>query len=202
MTEEDIARRNAQVLGDGPRIEALPNDEVAPQAFELVNAIRAAAGAETVTFLPEYMRIILKHQDFFRCQMELGTALFLGLIPAQERELAILRIGWLTQAPYEWGQHVEIARRVNLSAEHVERVIAGPDADGWSAHEAAVLRGVDEMLGDYCIADATWATLAESWDEAQLIEYLVVVGQYTATAMLQNSLRVPLESGNPGLTHR
>ena len=202
MTEENIARRHAQVLGDGPRIEALPNEEVAPEAFELVNAIRAAAGADSVTFLPEYMRIVLKHQTFFRCQMELGTALFQGLIPAQERELAILRIGWLTRAPYEWGQHVEIAKRVKLTAQQVEWVIAGPDADGWSVHQAAVLRGVDEMLGNYCISDATWATLAESWDEPQLIEYLVVVGQYTATAMLQNSLRVPLESGNPGLTRR
>ena len=31
-------------------------------------------------------------------------------LPARDREILILRIGWLNQAPYEWEQHVRIGK--------------------------------------------------------------------------------------------
>ena len=41
------------------------------------------------------------------------------------------------------------------------------------------------------LSDETWDVLAESWGEQQLMEFPVLVGVYAATAMQQNSLRVP-----------
>lgn len=198
----DIAAREAHVIGAGPRIHAVPNDEVDPEARQLVNDIRSAAGAGPATIIPEYMRVVIKHPEIFRCQMDLGTVLFEGRISARERELAVLRVGWLTQSPYEWGQHVEIAKRYGLSPDEIERIMAGSSAPGWSEHEAAVLRGVEELMADYALSDATWEVLAKSWDEAQLIEFPMMVGQYVATAFVQNSLRIPMQEGNPGLSRR
>jgi 4-carboxymuconolactone decarboxylase len=200
--DTDIAVREAHVIGEGPRIAPVPNGEVDPGARAIVNALRASAGAGPTDVMPEYMRVMIKHPEIFRCQLDLGKVLFEGNIPSRERELAILRVGWLTQAPYEWGQHVNIAKRYEVSAEEVARVPEGSSAAGWSAHEAAILRGVEELLADYALSDATWATLAQSWDEAQLIEFPMMVGQYVATAFIQNSLRIPMTEGNPGLSHR
>ena len=81
-------------------------------------------------------------------------------------------------------------------------MIEGPDAPGWSRHEAALLRGVDEMLSRFQISDATWDVLAETWGDKQLLEFPILVGVYAATAMQQNSMRAALRAGNPGLTHR
>lgn len=198
----DVAAREAHVLGQGPRIEAIPNEEVSQDAWDLVDRIRASAGAGKAEVMPEYMRLMLKHPPIFRCQMEMGTALFQGLIPARERELAVLRIAWLCRAPYEWGQHVDIAKRYGLAADEIERVIHGSGAHGWTEHEASLLRGVEELLGDHALSDSTYVTLARSYSEAQMIEYLMMVGQYVATAFIQNSLRVRLSEGNPGLRHR
>ena len=198
----DIPRRQAHVVGPGPRIAPVPNDEVDPESREVVNAVRASAGAEPAAIIPEYMRVMIKHRDIFRRNMEMGTTIFDGLIPKRERELAILRVGWLTQSPYEWGQHVDIARRLAIGDDEIARVLLGSTAPGWSEHEAAILRGVEELLADYALSDATWAVLARSWNEAQLIEFPMVVGQYVAIAFVQNSLRIPLEPGNPGLSHR
>jgi len=198
----DIAAREAEVIADCPRIEPLSNEEINSEARQLVDTIRASAGAEGTTVVPEYMRTIIRHPAIFKCQMELGNVLFRGLIPAREREIAILRIGWLCGAPYEFGQHVNIAKRVGLATEDVERAIAGSRAPGWTRHEAAILRGVEELLADQSISDATWAVLAESWDEPLLIEYTVMVGQYVATAFVQNALRVRMTSDNPGLSNR
>lgn len=198
----DIAQREAHVVGDGPRILALHNDEVDAQSRALVDSVRAGAGAGPATIIPDYMRTVIKHPEIFRCQMEMGAVIFNGRIPARERELAILRCGWLSRAPYEWGEHVDIGKRYGLTDEEVERVTQGSSAPGWSEHDAAVLRGVEELIGDQALSDETWNALAKSWDEAQLIEFPMMVGQYVATAFVQNSLRIRLAPDNPGLSNR
>ena len=199
----DIEARQAHVVGEGPRITPLRDDAIDGEAIELVKRIRISAGAAPeLDRVPEYMRVMLKHPAIFRCQMEMGTALFRGKIPPRERELAVLRIGWLCRAPYEWGEHVDIGKRHGLSAEEVERVTAGSSAAGWSEHERAILRGVEELLADQALSNSTWEVLAKSWNEAQMIEFTMMVGQYVATSFVQNSLRIRLAPDNPGLSHR
>ncbi|MEW9854998.1 carboxymuconolactone decarboxylase family protein [Novosphingobium sp. M1R2S20] len=198
----DIAERERHVIGDAPRIEPVAPDALDPASVDLINEIRAAAGAGPATIVPEYMRTMIRHPRVFRCQMELGTVLFQGAIPARERELAILRVGWLCGAPYEWGQHVAIAKRVGVSAEEIERARQGSKAAGWSEHERAIVAGVEELLDNKALSDATWNTLAQTWDEEQLIEFPMMVGQYVATAYVQNTLRVRMEGGNEGLARK
>lgn len=198
----DIAARMAEVVGEGPRIEPVSNEEMDREARALVDEVRASAGAPPATDVPEYMRTMSKHPGIFRCQMEMGTVIFRGLIPPRERELAVLRCGWLCRAPFEWGEHVDIAKRYGVSDEEVERATVGSSAPGWSEHDAAILRGVEELIGNKAISDATWATLAKRWDEPQLIEFPMMVGQYVATAFVQNSLRIRLAEDNPGLSYR
>ena len=198
----DIGAREAHVVGAAPRIDAVPNDEVDAASWDLVNRIRASVGAGRAVVMPEYMRLMLKHPAIFRSQMEMGTAIFQGQIPSRERELAVLRIAWLSRAPYEWGEHVDIGKRHGLEDEEVERVTQGSAAPGWNEHERAILRGVEELLADQALSDSTYATLAKTWSEPQLIEYLMMVGQYVATAFIQNSLRVRLAEDNPGLSYR
>jgi len=200
--EWDIVERERHVIGDAPRIEPVAQEELGPADIEVIDEIRAAAGAVAAENVPEYMRTMVRHPRVFRCQMELGTVLFQGAIPPRERELAILRVGWLCGAPYEWAQHVGIAKRVGVSDEEIERVRQGSRAPGWTAHERAVIAGVEELLEDKVLSDETWNTLAGSWDEQQLIEFPMMVGQYVATAFVQNSLRVRMEGGIRGLAQR
>jgi alkylhydroperoxidase family enzyme len=81
-------------------------------------------------------------------------------------------------------------------------VTRGSADAAWVPHDKAILRGVEELVGDHAIADDTWEVLARTWDEAQLIEFPMMVGQYVATAYVQNSLRIMLAEGNPGLSYR
>lgn len=198
----EIATREAHVIGDGPRIAPLTGDSVDAASLDLVNKVRVGAGAAPVGAddVPEYMRVVMKHPAIFARQMEMGADLYNGRIPPRERELAILRIGWLTQSPYEWGEHANIAQRMGMSLDEVRRVREGSAASGWGAHDAAILRGVEELLADYALSDTTWEVLAHSWDEAQMIEFPMMVGQYVATALIQNSLRIALGPNNPGLS--
>jgi alkylhydroperoxidase family enzyme len=197
-----IAEREADINGKPQRIEPLTGEELSQEARDLIIRIRASIGSATGAFIPEYFRTLAKHQEIFRCQLEMGTVIFQGQVSPRERELAVLRIAWLMRAPYEWGEHVNIGKRYGLATEEIERVIHGSSAPGWSKHEAAILSAVEQMLTEQAIADDTWATLAASWNEAQLLEFTVIVGQYVSIALLQNALRVRLGPGNPGLTNR
>ncbi len=124
--------------------------------------------------------------------------LFKSSLPPREREMAILRIGWLCRAEYEWGQHVEIGRRAGHSDAEIARIAEGPREAGWSAHEAALLAAVDELHGDACVGDASWATLSQRYDTAQLMDLIFTVGNYALVSMALNSLGVRLEEGVAG----
>jgi alkylhydroperoxidase family enzyme len=141
---------------------------------------------------------LVRARGLFRRWMPFGGKLLAGKLPPREREVAILRVGWLCRAEYEWGQHVLIARRVGLTDAEIERIKVGPDADGWSPLDAAILRATDELHDDACVTDATWAVLAQSYDEAQLIELVMLIGHYHLVSFTLNSLGVQREEGVPG----
>ena len=44
------------------------------------------------------------------------------------------------------------------------------------ALERALLRAVDEMIDGFAVGEETWATLAASFDGAQMLELLFVIG--------------------------
>ena len=75
-----------------------------------------------------------------------GHVLSKQTLPFRDRELLILRIGWLNQAEYEFAQHELIAKRGGLTDADIERLKEGPKATGWSEHEAALLQVADDLL--------------------------------------------------------
>ncbi|MEQ1787470.1 MAG: carboxymuconolactone decarboxylase family protein [Acidimicrobiales bacterium] len=173
-----------------PRIPPLPREGRDPRTDELLATVRRPDGSELNIFAT-----LARHPKLFKRWSAFGgTLLYSGALPARERELLILRTGYLCRADYEWGQHVEIARATGIGDDEIARVAAGPDAPGWSADDAVLLRAADELHADNRIGDATWAALAGRWDEQQLIEVCMVVGQYHLVAFTLNSLGVEPES--------
>ncbi|HEX7853779.1 MAG TPA: carboxymuconolactone decarboxylase family protein [Sphingobium sp.] len=198
----DIDAREAQVVGN-PRIGPLTAEEFTDEARQLVAETFAQVEAIDKSDIPDIFGILFKHPGLYRAQMQLGNELGRnGCIPPRERELAILRVAWLSRAPFEWGQHLVYGKNLGLSVEDVERITHGSDADGWAEHDRAIIRAVEELMGDYAIADATWDILAKSWTEAQLMELPGLVGHYLMTALIYNTLRIDLLEGNSGLRRR
>ena len=120
-------------------------------------------------------------------------------LPPRERELVILRMGWNCRSGYEFGQHRRIGQEAGLTLDEVERVKQGPDAEGWTEHERALLRATDELHADAFISDETWDALAASYDTRQLMDVVFAAGQYNLVSMALNTLGVQLEPGTPGL---
>lgn len=119
-------------------------------------------------------------------------------LPTRDRELLIMRIGWLRHGAYEWSVHRGVALRAGITDEELRRVIEGPDAAGWSEWDATLLRAADELHTDALVSDETWAKLARRYDTRQLMEAVFTVGQYNLVAMYLNSLGVQFEDGLEG----
>jgi len=119
-------------------------------------------------------------------------------LPSRDREILILRIGWLCGSEYEWGQHVEIGKKTGLTYEEILRIIEGADAKGWDKFDSTLLHAVDELYYDSFIFDDTWNALAKKYDTHQLMDVIFTVGQYNLVSWALNTLGVQRDEGVGG----
>lgn len=115
-------------------------------------------------------------------------------LPAREREIVILRVGYLCKSGYEFTQHTGIGLREGLTADEIARIKQGADA-GWSAADAALIRATDELVQDHFVSDAAWSALAAHFDQKQCMDVVFTAGQYTQVSMFLNTFGVQLEPG-------
>ena len=116
-------------------------------------------------------------------------------LPEREREMVILRTGWLCRSGYEFAQHTRIGKNCGLTHAEIARIKAGPDAEGWTDLESAMLRAADELVADHFVSDATWKALTELGDKGRM-DLVFTVGQYTQVSMILNSFGIQLEDGD------
>jgi alkylhydroperoxidase family enzyme len=172
-----------------PRLDPLSDDQIDSD-------IRARFGNGKILNI---FRTLAHHPKLMTRWLVFGNhVLAKNSLSARDRELAILRVGWICQAEYEWAQHTEIALRSEISQDEIERVTQGPDAAGWSEKEVALLRATDELVGDAFITDETWAALSAFYNTKQLMDLVFTVGQYNLVSMALNTLGVQLEDGVTG----
>jgi 4-carboxymuconolactone decarboxylase len=183
-----------------PRITPLREQELSDDARLLLALPLKGHQKNTVS---PFLLTIVRHPGLYRRYAPFaGKLLVAGKVPARDRELAILRCGWLCKAAYEWGEHVRIARSVGIGSEEIDRIIRGSADEQWTPHESAVLRAVEELHSGAHLSDSTWDVLAREYDEMQLIELPTLIGAYQMIAYMQNALRVALPEENAGLDAR
>jgi alkylhydroperoxidase family enzyme len=177
-----------------PRIAPLPPDQWTPDVAPILELV--PDGADAPLGSHNIFRTFARHPDLFRSWLPFGGYLLAGgRLPVRDRELVILRTAVRCGSSYEWGQHVRIAMAAGVARETIDRVAAGPGADGWTDHDAALLRAVDELHADATLSDRTWAALAGRYDDAQMIEVTILVGQYHLVAFALNAFGVELDEG-------
>ena len=115
-------------------------------------------------------------------------------LPAREREIVILRTGYLCKAGYEWTQHHRIGLQSGLTADEIERIKGGAGA-GWNAADAALIKATDELHADQFITEPTWAELGAHFTDKQRMDLVFTCGQYTQVSMILNSFGVQLDEG-------
>lgn len=174
-----------------PRLRPTTDAEWTPEQAALMAPL-VERGADFNIF-----RTMVRDPEAFRAFMAWGNYILSRKngLPAREREIAILRIGWLCRAGYEWGQHLVIGKRSGLVDAEIEAIKAGEKGAGWSDADRAILAACDELHHDRFITDPTWVRLAAHFDQKQCADLVYTVGQYTQVSMLLNSFGVQPDAG-------
>ena len=113
-------------------------------------------------------------------------------LPAREREIVILRTGFLCRSGYEWTQHAEIGKRSGLTEDEIARIKTGL---GFSQADSALIKACDELHTRQFICESTWAELGAHFSEKQCMDTVFTAGQYTQVSMMLNSFGVQLDPG-------
>jgi 4-carboxymuconolactone decarboxylase len=127
-----------------------------------------------------------------------GGLLMKGAVDPRLREIVILRMGWNCQSIYEFGQHTLFGRSVGMTEEEIYLVTRPIMQGRWTDVEAALLQMTDDLYGDDCVSDATWAELSKHFDNEAIIEFMGAGLTYRVVSGMLNSCGVQLDEGVPG----
>ena len=173
-----------------PRIKPLTESEWSAELQRFLSNYKLPDGR-----YPNFLTTLANHPILFYKLNEFTARE--SSLSAREREILILRTGWLRRSDFELGWHTKYGKAAGLSEEEIGRIADGPTAPGWSPFEATLLTAADELHCDAFISDATWNALATHYNQRQLMDVVFTVGQYDMLAMYLKSLGVQLDEGVP-----
>jgi len=127
--------------------------------------------------------------------LRLGNSiLFKGTVPPTLRELAILRVGQINQAKYEWTHHVPIALRMGVREEQIDALNDWENSGKFNEQERAVLRYTDEVTKNIRVKDDTFAGVRGFLSEEGVVELTTTIGYYGMVCRILEALQIELES--------
>jgi 4-carboxymuconolactone decarboxylase len=202
---------------EATRIGNLPREEWTDEARDIF----AFFGEETLreTGGKNLTMVLANHPPLGIAYLTFGKHLLLNsTVPVRPRELIVLRVGYVQKCAYEWHFHVGYALTAGMTMEEIGAVRDGWNSPVWDGkdEDRAVLRAVDELIGNSCVSDETWAQLSRFFNRQQLMDLVFTVGNYVMVAWAGRTFGIPVEenedeigfdlktrSGNPrGASHR
>jgi len=173
-----------------PPLEAPDRDEAAEQLMQPFEA-----SGRTLNIF----KTLSHHPDLAKRWMVFANHILgKSTLDVRDRELVILRIGFLCQAGYEWGQHVLIAREAGMSDAEIRSCQTGPTTPGLSELDRLLLQATDELHADAHVSDDTWLGLEGFYSRQQMMDLVFTIGQYNLVSMALNSFGVQPDEGLPG----
>jgi alkylhydroperoxidase family enzyme len=172
-----------------PRFAPLSDAELSPEQVEALEPMRPGPVLNIFRTLARAPKALVRFNQWGGYVLSRRNDL-----PAREREIVILRTGYLCKSGYEWTQHVRIGLREGLTEDEIQRLKAGAEA-GWSAADAALIRATDELHADQFITEPTWTELGRHFSDKQRMDVVFTAGQYTQVSMMLNTFGVQLDEG-------
>ncbi|WP_254049837.1 carboxymuconolactone decarboxylase family protein [Novosphingobium sp. TH158] len=135
----------------------------------------------------------------------------------RQLEFVVLRVAVLVNSIYEWHNHVGYAMQAGITLEEIAQIRDFPEAaNEFTEEERAILSTCDELIKTNNVSDATWATLQKTLSQEQMMDLVMLVGNYVMTSWAISAFGVPIEGGadaigfdlktksgkTPGVTYR
>jgi alkylhydroperoxidase family enzyme len=182
------------------RIPPIPFEDWPEELTAGIPAIEGRAGRddsaprEATQKAKNALGTLAYHPELAKAWLQLNAqVLRKTTLTERQRELLILRVAVLRKSPYQWAEHVPMARRCGLDDSDIARIAYGPDAPFWEPLECALLRSVDELIVDGVISDNTWSVLNQHLEPRQLLDVIFTIGAYETSSWMARSFGVEFD---------
>ena len=172
---------------------------IAPGGFKELGPVNwaiAKIGARAIR-APRFslFNVLGQHRLLFLAWLPFSGVLLgmLSKLSARDTETVILRVGHLRNCEYELQQHRRLAATRGIGPELQAKIFEGPDAEGLTDRQRALITATDEFVVTRGVSPETWATLANYLTKPQLIEFCMLAAQYDGLAATITTLGVPLD---------
>ena len=173
-----------------PRIAPLTDAEMTEEQLSILSLLIAN------NQLINIFRTLVQTPAALKAFLVWGSYILLGdnSRTTRQREIVILRVGYLCKSGYEFAQHALIGMKAGLSENEIAGIKQGTEA-GWAPEEAALIRMADELVADHFVSDATWAQMQAHFDQKACMDAVYTAGHYTQVSMFLNTFGVQLDPG-------
>ena len=114
----------------------------------------------------------------------------------RQLEFVVLRVAVLVNSVYEWHNHVGYAITAGIT--HVDpapdRGIPAPPQN-FTEEGRATLSPSAQLISNNNVTDATWETLKKTLSQEQMMDLVMLVGNYVMTSWAISAFGVPIEGG-------
>jgi 4-carboxymuconolactone decarboxylase len=172
------------------RVKLLEKEDVDPMVKQIYQKIEDS-GSEVINLF----KALAHSPKICRDLNRMGITLLLkGDLSPRLRELAILRVGDLAKANYEWTKHVPIALEAGANQGQIDELSNWADSTHFDEQEQAVLKYTDEVARNIRASDDTFKKIAEFLNEKEIIELTVTIGYYGMVCRVLETLKIELEN--------
>jgi 4-carboxymuconolactone decarboxylase len=128
-------------------------------------------------------------------------------LPVKQRQIAIMRLAWVTKSVFMWSSHLNTSRVVGLDDAMYEPLKVGAEDPYFTDFERTVIRATEDLIADHTVSEKNWRVLMTEWSEGQMLDFLFTVGCYMTSAYVMRSagvqrqpdlLELAAEYGAPG----
>ncbi|HTW89192.1 MAG TPA: carboxymuconolactone decarboxylase family protein [Candidatus Binataceae bacterium] len=173
-----------------PRLPYLSRNDLAESDCDIFDRIEKERGQvhnifRTMAYAPHLLRKYIEWSTELRFKTALDPKL---------RELAIMTVGRLTEAQYEFTHHWNAARKLGIPAEKLAQLAEYEKSSFYDDRERAVIRYAIEATRDVKVSDQTFNQVRDLLDDDRiLMELVMLVAGYNLVVRVLVPLQVELE---------
>ena len=173
------------------RLPYLDKEDLSPENQDLLD--RPINLNRVLVNSPNCRRAGLQMAHFIRFQSRLDARL---------KELAIMTVGYITRAPYEWSHHVILGKDFGVSDDDMRELVNLLEGRPHKLDERAVLasNAAREMTENIAMSEKTFNALHAFLNNEEMVDLIVSIAHYNAMVRVLATLEVDIEDDYmPGL---
>ena len=160
---------------------------------------RAATPGKSIVGLKGPGGITLYSPKTANARAEFGNYLRYDVFDPKTREVAILAVAREMDSQFEWAAHEPEALKEGVSQEVIDVIKHRKSTQGLDETYAAIIELGRQAFGDHKVTSEAYARVKKLFPPGKLVDLVLLMGNYAATAALLSVFDMQVPEGKPQL---